>query len=78
MSLGVSADFLPAVLDKAGLVIAEVNKRQPLPSDSMNWPAGRVDLAISCDRPVAGFAVREPDDTICRGWSAGSQADSRR
>ena len=62
VSLGVSADFLPAVLDKAGLVIAEVNKRQPLPSDSMNWPAERVDLAVSCDRPVAAFATKEPDE----------------
>ena len=62
VSLGVSADFLPAVLDKAGLVIAEFNKRQPVPSDSMNWPADRVDLAVSCDRPMARFATRDPDE----------------
>jgi 4-hydroxybutyrate CoA-transferase len=62
VSLGISADFLPAVLEKAGLVIAEVNKRQPVPSDSMNWPAERIDLAISCDRPVASFPTREPDE----------------
>ncbi len=62
VSLGVSADFLPAVLDKAELVIAEVNKRQPVPSDSMNWPADRVDLAISCDRPVASLTTRDPDE----------------
>jgi 4-hydroxybutyrate CoA-transferase len=62
VSLGVSADFLPAVLDKAGLVIAEINKRQPLPSDSMNWPADRVDLAVRCDRPVLSFSLKEPDE----------------
>ena len=53
VSLGVSADFLPAVLDKAGLVIAEVNKRQPVPADSINWPAERIDVAVSCDRQLS-------------------------
>jgi 4-hydroxybutyrate CoA-transferase len=62
VSLGVCADFLPAVLDKAGLVIAEINKRQPLPSDSMSWPADRVDLAVRCDRPVLSFSLKKPDE----------------
>jgi 4-hydroxybutyrate CoA-transferase len=63
VSLGVSADFLPAVLDKAGLVIAEVNKQQPVPADSINWPAERIDVAVSCDRPVASFAQQQADET---------------
>jgi 4-hydroxybutyrate CoA-transferase len=62
VSLGLSADFLPAVLDKAGLVIAEVNKRQPSPPDSVNWPVDRIDLAISCDRPVAAFPLQQADE----------------
>ncbi len=62
VSLGLSADFLPAVLDKAGLVIAEVNKRQPSPPDSVNWPVDRIDLAIFCDRPVAAFPLQQVDE----------------
>ena len=62
MSLGVSADFLPAVLDKARLVIAEVNERQPAPANSVHWPANRVDLAITCDRPVASFSLQPADE----------------
>ena len=61
-SLGVSADFLPAVLDKAKLVIAEVNARQPAPRDSVNWPADRFDLAVSCDRPIASFPLQRLDE----------------
>lgn len=63
VSLGISADFLPAVLDKAGLVIAEINEQQPVPTDSMKWPADRIDLAVSCDRPVAMLAQQQADDT---------------
>ena len=62
ISLGVSADFLPAVLDKARLVIAEINERQPVPADSINWPADRVDLALACDRPVADFPLPQADE----------------
>ncbi len=51
-SLGLCADFLPAVLDKAKLLIAEINKQQPLPIDSPAWPVSRIDLAIECDSPV--------------------------
>jgi len=62
ISLGVSADFLPAVLDKARLVIAEINERQPVPADSINWPADRVDIALACDRPVAEFPLPQADE----------------
>jgi 4-hydroxybutyrate CoA-transferase len=62
VSLGVSADFLPAVLDRAGLVIAEINAQQPLPADSVNWPGDRVDLALACDRPVANFPLQQADE----------------
>ncbi len=63
VSLGLSADFLPAVLDKAGTVIAEINDRQPVPADSVNWPADRVDLAVPCDRPVATFTLPQPNES---------------
>lgn len=61
VSLGISADFLPAVFDMAKLVIAEINERQPVPCDSVNWPADRIDLALACDRPVPQFPQQNAD-----------------
>lgn len=52
-SLGVCADFLPAVLDNARLVIGEMNKQQPAPVDSPTWPISRLDMAVACDQPVS-------------------------
>ncbi len=63
VSLGISADFLPALLDKAGVVIAEINKRQPVPADSPTWPVDGIDLAIACDRPVPVFPSQKADET---------------
>jgi 4-hydroxybutyrate CoA-transferase len=50
--LGISADFLPAVLDRSGLIIGEINKRQPTPVDSQGLPFSSLDYAVACDRPV--------------------------
>ena len=63
VSLGLCADFLPAVLDEAGMVIAEINERQPVPSDSPTLPLDRIDLAVACDRPVAQFPAQNVDET---------------
>lgn len=52
LSLGLSADFVPAVLEKATLVIAEINERQPRPADAPTVPPARLDYALSCNRPV--------------------------
>ncbi len=60
-SLGLCADFLPAVLDNAKLLIAEINKQQPAPIDSPVWPVSRIDLAIECDNPVGTIAAVEID-----------------
>lgn len=60
-SLGVCADFLPAVLDKATLFVGEINKQQPAPADSPTWPVSRLDMAIECDRPVGMLAETETD-----------------
>jgi len=61
LSLGIWADFVPAVLDKAGLVIGEINTRQPTPADSPTWPLARLDLAVACDRPVPVFTTAKID-----------------
>jgi len=63
VSLGISADFLPAVLDKAGLVIAEINERQPAPVDSPTLLPARLDLAVACNRPVPVFPDAEVNET---------------
>lgn len=54
--LGISADFTPAVLAKAGIVIGEINARQPAPADAPALPLSRLDYALACDRPVPAFA----------------------
>ncbi len=64
ISLGLCADFLPAVLDEAGMVIAEINERQPVPSDSPTISLDRIDLAVACDRPVAEFPAQKADKTV--------------
>jgi 4-hydroxybutyrate CoA-transferase len=64
MRLGISADFTPAVLDRAGIVIAEVNRSQPVPTDSPRLPAARVDYAVACARPVPLLATAPTSHTI--------------
>ncbi len=63
VSLGISADFLPALLEKAGLVIGELNDRQPVPVDSPTLPPARLDCAVACDRLVPVFPDAKVDET---------------
>jgi 4-hydroxybutyrate CoA-transferase len=51
-SLGVSVHFVPAVLDRAKLVVAEVNAAMPRPRASFEVPYERLDYAIETERPV--------------------------
>jgi 4-hydroxybutyrate CoA-transferase len=60
--LGISVDFIPAVLAKARLVIGEINPRQPRPKDSPRLPFTRLDYAIACDRPVPTLATAAISD----------------
>jgi len=57
VSLGICADFLPAVLDKSGLVVGEINNRQPVPADAPFMQAQRLDYAVACDREVPVIPV---------------------
>ncbi len=61
VSMGLCADFLPAVIDKAGLVIGEINARQPVPVDAPVIRTERLDYAVACDRAVPIIPV--PDAT---------------
>jgi len=61
-SLGVSADFAPAVLEKASLIIGEINRRQPMVSDAPHLSPSRLDYAVACDRPVATLGQAEVNE----------------
>ena len=52
VSLGIAVDFLPAVLNKATLLVAEINSKQPTPRDAPDFPVSRLDYAVACNRPV--------------------------
>src|SRR5690349_10209110 len=56
-SLGVVADFAPAVLGKAGRIVAEVNARMPpaLPG-APSVPYARLDYVVETDRPLIEVA----------------------
>jgi 4-hydroxybutyrate CoA-transferase len=64
VSLGISVDFLPSILDKAGLLIGEINTRQPTPAGAAEMPLSRLDYAVACDRPVPTIAPAKINSTI--------------
>jgi 4-hydroxybutyrate CoA-transferase len=66
VSLGICADFLPAVLEKAVTVVGEINARQPVVADTYFMPSARLDYVVASDRPVATLAVPEPTEVAGR------------
>jgi 4-hydroxybutyrate CoA-transferase len=63
-SLGVSVHFVPAVLERARLVVAEVNAAMPKPARSYGVPYQRLDHVVETERPLLMLASGEPaDDT---------------
>lgn len=54
---GLGQDSLPAVLDRARLVIAEVNRAMPLGGGTPAIPAGRIDIAVEVDMPPREFRI---------------------
>jgi 4-hydroxybutyrate CoA-transferase len=63
ISHGVSSDFLPAVLDKAKIIIAEINANQPSPRNGLYLDAHTLDYAINVNRPVLTFSGTRISDT---------------
>jgi 4-hydroxybutyrate CoA-transferase len=51
-SQGVSLDFVPAVLPRAKLVVAEINKEMPAPPGSPTIPFSSIDFAVETDHPL--------------------------
>jgi 4-hydroxybutyrate CoA-transferase len=61
-SLGICVDFQPAVLDKARLIVAEVNHAMPAPPGSLTIPYNRIDFALESERiPVTLEGSDIPD-----------------
>jgi 4-hydroxybutyrate CoA-transferase len=56
-SLGVSVHFVPAVLDRAKLVVAEVNAAMPRPAHSYGVPYELLDHVVETDRPLVALAT---------------------
>ena len=51
-SQGVSVDFVPAILPRAKLVVAEINKQMPAPPGSPTIPFASIDFAVETDHPL--------------------------
>jgi 4-hydroxybutyrate CoA-transferase len=55
-SLGLAVDFLPALLEGARTVVAEINSALPSPRGALSIPFERIDLAVRVDRPFPAQA----------------------
>jgi 4-hydroxybutyrate CoA-transferase len=58
-SLGVSVHFVPAALERAKAIVAEVNAAMPRPVHSYEVPYDRLDFVVETDRPLVALATGE-------------------
>jgi 4-hydroxybutyrate CoA-transferase len=63
-SLGVSVHFVPAVLERAKLIVAEVNRAMPRPRSSHGAAYERLDYVIETERPLLALPAGRPSDDI--------------
>jgi 4-hydroxybutyrate CoA-transferase len=56
-SLGVSVHFVPAVLERAKVVVAEVNAAMPRPAHSHEIPYERLDYVVATDRALVAVST---------------------
>jgi 4-hydroxybutyrate CoA-transferase len=56
-SLGVSVHFVPAVLERAKVVVAELNAAMPRPAHSYEIPYERLDYVVETDRPLVAVST---------------------
>ncbi len=59
-SLGPCVHFVPAVLDHAKVVVAEVNAAMPRTLHSVTLPYDRLDVVVATDRPLVQVASAAP------------------
>jgi 4-hydroxybutyrate CoA-transferase len=62
-SYGISTDFAPAVVQRADLVIGEINQQQPIPVDALRIPNDELDYIVACNRPVPTMPTATIDET---------------
>lgn len=65
-SLGPSVHFVPAVLDRAARVVAEINAAMPRPAHSVLVPYERLDFAIETDHPLVPLETGPPSEQAAR------------
>jgi 4-hydroxybutyrate CoA-transferase len=65
-SLGVSVHFVPAVLDRAKAIVAEVNAAMPRPGRSFEIPYDRLDHVVETERPLVALASGDLPPEIAR------------
>jgi 4-hydroxybutyrate CoA-transferase len=62
-SLGISVDFVPAILDSCDIVIAELNSQMPAPPDSLKIPLSKIHYRVDVDHPLPCSQAAEPGET---------------
>src|SRR5690606_30959029 len=62
VSLGVSVDYMPAVLAQKPLVVAQVNAHMPFTSGATAIPLDAIDYVIEQDEPLVAFGESRGDD----------------
>jgi 4-hydroxybutyrate CoA-transferase len=62
--LGVSVDFVPAILPQARTVVAEVNRAMPAPPGSPRLPLSRLDYVVDCEHPLPTAPGGAPGATL--------------
>src|SRR5450631_1910236 len=61
-SLGINVDIQRAALDRAKLVIVEVNRQMPRTCGDTHVHLSRIDFIVEIDLPILESAAKEPDD----------------
>ncbi|TSK05999.1 MAG: GNAT family N-acetyltransferase [Geobacter sp.] len=61
-SMGINVDIQRAALDRAKLVIAEINPRMPRTFGETSVHLSRIDLVVESDLPILVSEAKEPDE----------------
>ena len=62
-SLGISVDFVPAILDKCDCIIAEINPQMPAPACSPRIPLSAIHYRVDVDHPLPHSEADVPGAT---------------
>lgn len=65
-SLGVSVHFVPAVLERTKVIVAEVNASMPRPARGFDLAYDRLDYVVETERPLVALPTGTPGPKIDR------------